>query len=139
MALQLTNILRDIREDFGTGRVYLPAEDLERFGAVLVPDGTSELPTGTALEDVVRFEADRARGWYATGLRLMPMLDRRSAASAGAMAGIYLRLLGHISASPAAALRRRLSLSTAEKAMVAARSLSGLAPAAPVRQAGAGP
>jgi phytoene synthase len=139
VALQLTNILRDIREDFGTGRVYLPAEDLDRFGAVLVPDGTSELPTGDALEDVVRFEAERARGWYATGLRLMPMLDRRSAASAGAMAGIYLRLLEHISASPAAALRRRLSLSTAEKAMVAARSLSGMTPAAPARQAGAGP
>jgi 15-cis-phytoene synthase len=139
VALQLTNILRDIREDFGTGRVYLPAEDLDRFGAVLVPDGTSELPTGGALEDVVRFEAERARGWYATGLRLMPMLDRRSAASAGAMAGIYLRLLEHISASPAAALRRRLSLSTAEKAIVAARSLSGMAPAAPARQAGAGP
>jgi len=139
VALQLTNILRDIREDYGTGRVYLPAEDLDRFGAVLVPGSQPELPADAALEDVVRFEAERARGWYATGLRLMPMLDRRSAASAGAMAGIYLRLLEHISASPAAALRHRLSLSTAEKAMVAARSLSGLTPAAPVRQPGAGP
>ncbi len=139
VALQLTNILRDIREDFGTGRVYLPAEDLARFGAALAPGGQPELLADAALENVVRFEAERARGWYATGLRLMPMLDRRSAASAGAMAGIYLRLLEHISASPAAALRRRLSLSTAEKAMVAARSLSGLTPAAPARQPGAGP
>ncbi len=131
VALQLTNILRDIREDFGNGRVYLPAEDLDRFGAVLVPGAAAELPAGRRLEDVVRFEADRARGWYATGLRLMPLLDRRSAASAGAMAGIYFRLLAHISASPAAALRRRLSLSTGEKAMVAARSLAGLPPAVP--------
>jgi 15-cis-phytoene synthase len=130
VALQLTNILRDIREDFGNGRVYLPAEDLDRFGAVLVP-GDAELPADSRLEDVVRFEADRARGWYATGLRLMPLLDRRSAASAGAMAGIYFRLLGHISASPAAALQRRLSLSTGEKAMVAARSLAGMRPASP--------
>jgi phytoene synthase len=130
VALQLTNILRDIREDFGNGRVYLPAEDLARFGAVLVPGDAAGL-NDRRLEDVVRFEADRARGWYATGLRLMPLLDRRSAASAGAMAGIYFRLLTHISASPAAALRSRLSLSTGEKAMVAARSLAGLTPAVP--------
>jgi phytoene synthase len=131
VALQLTNILRDIREDFGNGRVYLPAEDLARFGAVLVPGDAAGLNADRRLEDVVRFEADRARGWYATGLRLMPLLDRRSAASAGAMAGIYFRLLTHISASPAAALRSRLSLSTGEKAMVAARSLAGLTPAVP--------
>src|SRR6266704_6899496 len=62
VALQLTNILRDIREDFGNGRVYLPAEDLERFGVVLVPDGTSNLPADSRLEDVIRFAAERARG-----------------------------------------------------------------------------
>ena len=131
VALQLTNILRDIREDFGNGRVYLPAEDLARFGAVLVAGDAAGLRSDGRLEDVVRFEADRARGWYATGLRLMPLLDRRSAASAGAMAGIYFRLLAHISAAPAAALQGRLSLSTAEKAMVAARSLAGRTPAVP--------
>jgi phytoene synthase len=128
VALQLTNILRDIREDFGTGRVYLPADDLARFGTALAPDGSTELPASAQLEDVVRFEADRARGWYATGLRLLPLLDRRSAACAGAMAGIYVRLLGHISAEPAAALQRRLSLSAGEKAIVAVRSLAGVMP-----------
>ena len=56
----------------------------------------------------------------------MPLLDRRSAASAGAMAGIYRRLLEHISAAPSAALQRRLSLSTPEKALVAAKSLAGM-------------
>ncbi len=80
---------------------------------------------------MVRFEAERARGWYATGLRLMPLLDRRSAACAGAMAGIYFRLLGRISAAPAAALQRRLSLSTGQKAIVAARSLAGMTPSVP--------
>jgi hypothetical protein len=54
----------------------------------------------------------------------MPLLDRRSAASCGAMAGIYFRLLQHIAASPATVLNRRMSLSTKEKAMVAARSLA---------------
>ena len=75
---------------------------------------------------MIRFEADRARGWYATGLRLMPLLDPRSAASAGAMAGIYRRLLERISAQPAAVLQTRLSLTTGEKAMVAVRSLAGM-------------
>ena len=105
IALQLTNILRDIREDYGTGRVYLPAEDLKQFGTTLVAGGT-ELPSDDRLHEVIRFEADRARGWYATGLQLLPLLDPRSAASAGAMAGIYRRLLERISAQPAAVLQQ---------------------------------
>jgi len=127
VALQLTNILRDIREDLSNGRVYLPAEDQERFGCALSADRPEELCDNAGLERLVLFEAQRARDWYATGMRLMPLLDRRSAASAGAMAGIYFRLLEHISAAPATALRRRLSLSTAEKAAVAARALAGMA------------
>jgi phytoene synthase len=139
IALQVTNILRDIREDLGNGRVYLPAEDLERFGAELLPGRIDALPGDPGLAEVIRFEAQRAFGWYASGLRLLPLLDRRSAASAGAMAGIYLRLLEHICASPSAALRRRLSLSTGEKAMVAARSLTGLTPVVPAPRPEAGP
>ena len=125
-ALQLTNILRDIREDLINGRVYLPAEDLERFGAVLRPDRADALAGEHGLEDVVRFEARRAFGWYATGLRLLPLLDRRSAACTGAMSGIYLRLLKQIAAAPAAALRQRQSLPGSQKAMVAARALAGI-------------
>ncbi|MGI9008308.1 MAG: presqualene diphosphate synthase HpnD, partial [Streptosporangiaceae bacterium] len=128
VALQLTNILRDIREDLGTGRVYLPAEDLERFGATITPGGPDGAGTMAGdLAGLIRFEADRARSWYATGMRLMPLLDRRSAASAGAMAGIYRRLLDHISAAPQEALRRRLSLPAREKAGVAAGALLGMA------------
>jgi hypothetical protein len=73
-------------------------------------------------------------GWYATGMRLLPLLDRRSAACTGAMAGIYLRLLEQIAAAPAAALRQRQSLPGQAKAMVAARALAGIAPR--VRAAG---
>jgi squalene synthase HpnD len=135
VALQLTNILRDIREDYGTGRVYLPADDLLRFGTELVPGSPGGLPDDERLQDVVRFEAERARGWYATGLQLLPLLDRRSAASAGAMAGIYRQLLEHIAADPAVALSRRLSLTTGEKAAVAARSLAGMARPAPLAPA----
>jgi len=123
VALQLTNILRDIREDYASGRIYLPAEDFERFGCVLDQDPATG-PGQDKLTALVEFEADRARTWYTKGLALMPLLDRRSAASAGAMAGIYFRLLEHIAAAPAAVLTRRVSLSAGEKALVAARSLA---------------
>jgi phytoene synthase len=126
VALQLTNILRDIREDLGNGRVYLPAEDLERFGVTLRPDRIDALPGDSALADLVRFEARRALGWYAAGMRLLPLLDRRSAASAGAMAGIYLRLLRQIAAAPEAALARRQSLPVTAKLAVALRALAGI-------------
>jgi squalene synthase HpnD len=124
VALQLTNILRDIREDYENGRVYLPAEDLGRFGCEL--NGAGPQPSGP-LAALVGFEADRARAWYATGLRLLPMLDRRSAASTAAMAGIYRRLLERIAAAPADVLKGRLSLSTGQKITVALRSLAGAA------------
>jgi 15-cis-phytoene synthase len=140
IALQLTNILRDIKEDLGNGRVYLPAEDLERTGAVLHPDRADALAGDHGLEELVRFEARRAFGWYRTGMRLLPLLDRRSAASAGAMAGIYLRLLEQIVAAPGAALRQRQSLPAKAKAVVAVRALAGIAQPVPgADPAGPGP
>ncbi|HEV2371525.1 MAG TPA: presqualene diphosphate synthase HpnD [Streptosporangiaceae bacterium] len=137
VALQLTNILRDIAEDYAGGRVYLPAEDFERFGATLAEPGGNG--SQDRLAALVKFEADRARDWYATGLALMPLLDRRSAACTGAMAGIYSRLLERIAATPTAVLSARMSLSTSEKALVATSSLvavlrpSGSRRAAPAR------
>jgi phytoene synthase len=122
VALQLTNILRDIREDLGNGRVYVPAEDLARFGCTLTPPATIEGP----MAELIRFEAGRARRWYATGLRLLPLLDRRSAACTGAMAGIYRRLLEHIAKRPEEALAARMSLPGREKALIAAAALTGL-------------
>ena len=133
VALQLTNILRDIREDYLGGRVYLPAEDFERFGCSLedgplqrgpVQPGPGDRANGDKLAALVEFEAQRASAWYTKGLALMPLLDWRSAASAGAMAGIYFRLLERIAATPREVLERRMSLSTREKALVAARSLA---------------
>jgi len=122
VALQLTNILRDIREDHQNGRIYLPAEDLAKFDCD--PDllGQSTQPGFVRL---VEFEAERAREWYETGWKLLPMLDRRSAACTGAMAGIYRRLLERIAAEPAAVLRGRMSLSGREKATVAVKALTG--------------
>lgn len=121
VAMQLTNILRDVLEDLERGRVYLPAEDLERYGCDL--EGGSLDRFG----ELVRFEAGRARGWFAEGLRLLPLLDRRSAATVAAMAGIYLRILSRIEADPGIVLRRRVSLAGWEKAWIAMRSLTGRA------------
>jgi phytoene synthase len=123
VALQLTNILRDIREDHGTGRVYLPAEDLAKFDCDPASLG-QPAPTAGFIR-LVEFEAERARDWYTTGWKLLAMLDRRSAACTGAMAGIYRHLLERISADPAAVLRGRVSLSGREKAVVAVKALAG--------------
>ena len=121
VALQLTNILRDIREDQQNGRVYLPAEDLAKFSVDLGADD----PDPQGFVRLVEFEVDRARDWYATGWKLLGLLDRRSAACTGAMAGIYRRLLERIAAEPAAVLRERVSLSGREKATVAVKALTG--------------
>ncbi|MEU8529106.1 squalene/phytoene synthase family protein, partial [Streptomyces sp. NPDC048629] len=125
LALQLTNILRDVREDAGNGRVYLPADDLAKFGCT---DGFQDaaLPPGADFAGLVHYEVRRARALFAEGYRLLPMLDRRSGACVAAMAGIYRRLLDRIERDPEAVLRGRVSLPGREKAYVAVRGLSGL-------------
>ena len=137
VALQLTNILRDIREDHQNGRVYLPAEDLAKFSVDFGGDDPPQapaahggatrppIPPGPGFVRLVEFEAERARDWYATGWKLLGLLDRRSAACTGAMAGIYRRLLERIAAEPAAVLHGRMSLSGREKATVAVKALTG--------------
>jgi phytoene synthase len=124
LALQLTNILRDVREDAEGGRTYLPSEDLEKFGCS-AGLATDTAPPGADFTGLVHFEVRRARALFAEGYRLLPMLDRRSGACVAAMAGIYHRLLDRIAAEPAAVLRGRVSLPGHEKAYVAVRGLSG--------------
>jgi phytoene synthase len=125
IALQLTNILRDVVEDRDKlGRVYLPAEDLTRFGCERDVTGPSE-----SLAGLLRFEAGRARRYYEEGLELLELLDRRSRACVAAMAGIYHRLLNRIEENPLVVLDCRVSLPAWEKAWVAARSLAGALPA----------
>ncbi|MFD8147419.1 presqualene diphosphate synthase HpnD [Streptomyces sp. NPDC059708] len=125
LALQLTNILRDVREDAGNGRTYLPAEDLAKFGC---SEGfaAGRLPAGSDFPGLVHHEVRRARALFTEGYRLLPMLDRRSGACVAAMAGIYRRLLDRIEREPGAVLRGRVSLPPHEKAYVAVRGLSGL-------------
>jgi 15-cis-phytoene synthase len=126
IALQQTNVLRDVREDLTNGRVYLPQDDLDRFGVTLRLDDTGALADDDGgLSALVRFGCERAQGWYDDGLRLVPLLDRRSAACCLAMSGIYRRLTDRIAAEPAGMRTHRMSLSGREKATVAVRALAG--------------
>lgn len=125
VALQLTNILRDIREDLASERVYLPKRDLDLFDVELrtLPNGQLD-PQEGRLAELVRYEAARAWGWYDRGLQLMDVLDWRSAACCAAMAGIYRELLGRIATDPSIVMRGRASLPARDKLRVAARSLA---------------
>jgi len=126
IALQQVNILRDIREDLLAGRIYLPKDDLDRFGVTLALEGSGALadPDG-GLRALVIVAAARAAAWFDDGLRLLPMLDRRSAACTAAMAGIYRDLLRRIEADPTVVFAGRVSLSGRQKASVSVRSLLG--------------
>jgi 15-cis-phytoene synthase len=122
-ALQITNILRDIVEDRDQlGRIYLPTEDISRFGCH--PDLSGPVDAVSAL---VVFEAHRAEELFAHGYQLLPLLERRSRACVGTMAGIYRRLLRRIVDDPAAVLGGRVSVPTGQKLLVAARCLMGRA------------
>jgi len=117
VALQLTNILRDVVEDRGMGRVYLPAADARATGCATDLSGD--------ITPLIAFDARRAREWFHRGLQLLPLLDGRGRACVSTMAGIYERLLTHIEKDPAAVTRGRVSLPTPEKLLVAARGLAG--------------
>jgi squalene synthase HpnD len=126
VALQLTNVLRDVREDRLIGRTYLPKEDLARFGCTLELDERHRfVDSAESLGELIGFEVAQARRWYDRGLPLLGLLDRRSAACAGTMAGIYRELLDRIGADPIGALRTRTSVHPWRKMRVAARSMRG--------------
>lgn len=122
VALQLGNILRDVRQDLRRGRVYLPAEDLARFGC-RVEDGVFR----GEVELVIAFEAERALGWLGRGLGIVPLLDRRSACCVLAMTGPYRRLIERLASEPALALQSRVVLPTWEKRWAVVRSVVGAA------------
>jgi 15-cis-phytoene synthase len=124
VAMQLTNILRDVREDAENGRVYVPNEDLLRYR--LSTDGRFAGEDGQ-FDAFMRFQAARAREWFERGDQLIPLLDRRSAACVLAMSGIYRRLLDRIEEHPELVARERVSLPIWEKGWVATRSLLGAA------------
>ena len=122
VALQVGNILRDLAEDVPNGRMYLPDEDLERFGCAVV-DGRIDGP----LELLVAFEAQRGLEWLARGLELVPLLDRRSAVCVAALSAPYGRLLERMAAHPEVVRGGRPRLGRVERGLVLARSVLGAA------------
>jgi phytoene synthase len=121
VAFQLTNILRDIREDAERDRVYLPAEDLRRFGVT-----EEELRAGNRSEPVVRllkFEAARARAYYDESRPLLDLIHPRSRPSLLALISIYSRLLDRIQRKDYDVFTRRVRLSPLEKSWIVVRAL----------------
>jgi phytoene synthase len=121
IAFQLTNILRDIREDASRGRIYLPAEDLARF-RVTEDDIRASVRTPEFI-DMMDFETGRARQYYKESQPLVGLVDRRSRASLAALIAIYSRLLDRIERSNYDVFARRISLSAAEKSWIVVKSL----------------
>jgi phytoene synthase len=97
IALQLINIIRDVAEDWRLGRVYLPQEELARFG--VDEDDIAEARLTPQWRALMAFQADRARAHLDSGLTLIDHLDRRSAACVGTFAGLYRAMLDRIEAS----------------------------------------
>jgi phytoene synthase len=120
IAFQLTNILRDVREDAENGRIYWPKEDLQRFGvSALDLRGRSVTP---ALKEMLAFEAHRARTYYEESAPLVSMVHPGSRPSLRALIGIYSRLLDKIVSADYEVLSQRIRVPTAEKLWILLRS-----------------
>jgi phytoene synthase len=117
IAFQITNILRDVREDAEKQRVYLPAEDLERFRV-----SAETFEPAERFRELMAFEAQRARDYFRESAPLVRMVDTRSQASLQALIAIYSRLLDRIVESNYDVLTRRIRVSTAEKLWLLVRS-----------------
>jgi len=125
IAFQLTNILRDIPEDYAMGRVYLPQEDLSRFGCPETDLGRGE-STPTLIE-LMQFEAQRAWKFYDEGSRLASLVSRDSGAALWTLIRIYSGILRKIEELKYDVLANpRPRLSTAEKVLIMARAWTGL-------------
>ncbi|HEY1380972.1 MAG TPA: phytoene/squalene synthase family protein [Gemmataceae bacterium] len=120
LALQLTNILRDLPEDAGRDRLYLPADDLKRFGCPL--DGLPE-PGAAAYRELMRFEVERARGYYTAAERLFPLLEPPGRAVFQVMLRTYRGLLDEIERRDYDVFRDRVRLSRWRKAALVVRAL----------------
>ena len=123
VALQLTNILRDVVEDSQVGRVYLPREDLERFGydPANLPRGRG----GEGFEPLMRHYIDRARDYYEQSATLEQHIDPTCRAACRVITRIYRELLDRIADRPVAVLEGRVRLSTPRKMAIMAGAAAG--------------
>ncbi len=119
VAFQLTNILRDVKEDWLMGRVYLPQEDLRQCGVdvEMLSNGTA----AAAMRPVLVLEAERAREYYRAADELLPLVDEDSQPALWTLVEIYRRLLERIAQRDYDVFSERVRLSTAEKMSVLAK------------------
>jgi phytoene synthase len=121
IAFQLTNILRDVREDALNGRIYLPREDMSRFSVtaemLAAPSASPEL------RNLLAFEAGRARGYYEEAQPLIGMVEPDSRHALWALIEIYRRLLERIEQRDYDVLTDRVRLSALEKTSIALRAV----------------
>ena len=120
IAFQLTNILRDVREDAEVGRLYLPHEDLQRFGVAW-----EQLKSGTeneAFRTLMQFEASRAQTFYDESAPLLELVSPKSRRSLWALREIYLRLLSKLREADFAVLSRRINVPTSAKVILLLRA-----------------
>ncbi len=119
LGMQLTNILRDIREDAERGRIYLPQDEMERFGYA-----EADLMAGVVDDRFValmRHQVARTREYFDRGRRLLPLLPVRSRACPAVLGGIYSRVLNRIEANGYDVFQQRISLSSNEKVFLTLR------------------
>ena len=119
MALQLTNIIRDVATDLRRGRVYLPVEDLVRFGvtAETLAEGRATPP----VRELLRFECERAREYYRRAAAELPQSDARSLVAAEIMGGIYFAILQRIERAGYDVFSRRIRVPRPYRAVIALR------------------
>jgi phytoene synthase len=118
-ALQLTNIMRDVREDWDNGeRIYLPMEDLERFQ--YTPEGIAGRVRDERFLRLMEFEAERALGFYEMAAAVLPKEDWRSMTPARIMAAIYGRILRKMRAEEFRVFEKRYRVSGPHKALIVA-------------------
>ena len=131
LAMQLTNILRDVQEDLDFGRVYLPQDELAKFGY-----SEAELRSGVvndAFIQLMQFQAQRAKEYFRSGFRLLPYLSPRSRACPAVLGQLYRNILQGIEDIDYDVLHHRVSLSTRKKLRVTAQTwLAAVMPLAPL-------
>ena len=123
LAMQLTNIIRDVREDLDMGRVYLPQDEMARFG--YSEDDLRNGVRNEAFLELMRFQSQRAREYFDRGFKLLPYLSRRSRACPAVLGALYSKVLDRIEASDYDVLESRVSLSKAEKIGITAKTWLG--------------
>ena len=120
LALQLTNILRDVTEDAGLGRIYLPQDELARCG--IKEEDLLRGEPGAGWESLIALETNRARKLFASGYEVLRYIPRRPAACVRTMAGIYEGILDKIARDPWLPLHQRAALAPTEKLRVMVKS-----------------